>query len=415
MLLIRLIKESIYFAFNSIIVNKLRTLLSLLGITIGIFAIITVFTVIDAMENSIKNSIQSLGNDVIYIQKWPWSFGDDYPWWKYLNRPVPSLQDFNEVQKRARKIKAAAFGASTTKTIKYKNIAAENITIWAVSHDFDQIRTFEITTGRYFSFYESNSGHNKAIIGHKISQELFENKNPLGKSIKILGRNVEIIGVFQKEGQGIFDSSMDEVVLIPVNYARNIIDIRKENLNPYIMVKARENVSNEALKDELRRIMRAVRKLKPITEDNFALNESSVISQGFESIFIGIDIGGWIIGGFSILVGGFGIANIMFVSVKERTNQIGIQMALGAKKYFILLQFLFEAIILSLIGGLLGLIFVYLGTVIFGQITGMEFLLSMANVILGLFISVIIGIISGFAPALSASRLNPVEAIGNVF
>lgn len=412
MLILRLIKESLYFAFNSIIVNKLRTFLSLLGITIGIFAIIIVFTVIDALESSIRDSIQSLGSNIVYVQKWPWAFGGDYPWWKYMNRPVPSIKDYEEIKKQAQKVEACSFGVSTRRTVQYLNNSADNISIWANTHEFDQIRSFEIQNGRYFSYYESLTGKNKAILGYKIASELFENQNPIGKSIKIFGRKMEIIGVFEKEGQDIFDSSMDELVVIPLNFARNVINVRNERLNPYIMVKAKENFSAQELKDELRKIMRAVRKLKPVSEDNFALNEASLLSQGFESIFIGIDLAGWIIGGFSILVGGFGIANIMFVSVKERTNIIGIQKALGAKNYFILLQFLFEAIILSIIGGLLGLIFVYLGTVVFSKLTDMNFMLTVGNITKGLLISAIIGIISGFAPALTASKLNPVDAIG---
>lgn len=412
MLILRLIKESLYFAFNSIVVNKLRTFLSLLGITIGIFAIIIVFTVIDALESSIRDSIQSLGSNIVYVQKWPWAFGGDYPWWKYMNRPVPSIKDYEEIKKQAQKVEACSFGVSTRRTVQYLNNSADNISIWANTHEFDQIRSFEIQNGRYFSYYESLTGKNKAILGYKIASELFENQNPIGKSIKIFGRKMEIIGVFEKEGQDIFDSSMDELVVIPLNFARNVINVRNERLNPYIMVKAKENFSAQELKDELRKIMRAVRKLKPVSEDNFALNEASLLSQGFESIFIGIDLAGWIIGGFSILVGGFGIANIMFVSVKERTNIIGIQKALGAKNYFILLQFLFEAIILSIIGGLLGLIFVYLGTVVFSKLTDMNFILTFGNITKGLFISAIIGIISGFAPAFTASKLNPVDAIG---
>ena len=414
MLFLRLIKESLYFALNSIVVNKLRTFLSLLGITIGIFTIISVFTVIYALESSIRNSIQSLGNNIVYVQKWPWAFGGEYPWWKYMNRPVPNIDDYEEIKIRAEKVEACAFGTSTSKTIQYLNNSAENIVILANTHEFEQIRSFEIEKGRYFSYYESQVGKNKAVIGHKLASELFENMEPLGKNIKVFGRKLEIIGVFEKEGQDIFGSSMDEVVIIPINFARNVINIRNERLNPYIMVKAKENVSISELKDELRKIMRAVRKLKPVSEDNFALNEASLLSQGFESIFIGIDLAGWIIGGFSILVGGFGIANIMFVSVKERTNIIGIQKALGAKNYFILLQFLFEAIILSLIGGILGLIIVYSGTVLFGKITDMNFALTLSNISKGLFISIIIGVISGFAPALKASKLNPVEAINTV-
>jgi len=410
-----LIKESFLFAINSLVTNKLRTFLSLLGITIGIFAIISVFTVIDSLERSIKNSIQSLGDNVVFVQKWPWTFGPDYPWWKYVNRPVPTIKEQEEVENRSNKSTATAFLISTQKTVQFKNSSASEVNILGASHNYEKVRSFEIINGRYFSDFESNSGKNCAIIGFDISNDLFEQENPIGKEIKLMGRKVNIIGVFKREGEDMFENSLDRTILIPINFTRNLIDIRNDMLQPMIMIKAKTGVSVDELSDELRGIMRSIRRIKPLADDDFALNQTSMISTGFQQIFAIIDIAGLLIGGFSILVGGFGIANIMFVSVKERTGIIGIQKALGAKKYFILLQFLYESVILSLIGGIIGLILIYIGTLIANFLSeDMQFAMSFGNIAWGIGISVVIGILSGFSPAYSASKLNPVEAISTM-
>jgi len=413
MIFLHLLKESLYFAFNSLIVNKLRTFLSLLGITIGIFAIISVFTVIDSLENSIRDSIAKLGNNVVYVQKWPWAMGGNYPWWKYMNRPVPKLKEKDEILRRSHLSKAASFMISTSKNVQYEDNSADNVAIVCATHDYEDIWSFEISQGRYFSLFESNNGKNKAVIGAVIAEKLFPDGNPVGKSIKIMGHKVIIIGVYKKEGSDPFGMSSDEQISIPINYAKNIFDIKNDRLNPMIMIEAKEGISSNELIDELKGIMRSIRRLKPTEDDDFALNQSSLISQGFDSIFGVIDVAGIIIGGFSILVGGFGIANIMFVSVKEQTKLIGIQKALGAKNYFVLLQFLYESVILTLLGGLFGLLIIFIGTLIVSAAFDMDFDMTTGNIITGIVISVSIGIISGIVPAYKAARLNPVEAIAS--
>jgi putative ABC transport system permease protein len=244
-----------------------------------------------------------------------------------------------------------------------------------------------------------------------LASTLFPFENPVGQTIKVNGAKVVVVGIFKKEGESILGNSSDTQVLVPINYARTLVDIHDENLNPQIMVRAKPGLTNDDLISELTGLMRSIHKLKPRNEDDFALNQTSLISTQFDSLFGVIGIVGWVIGGFSILVGGFGIANIMFVSVKERTNIIGIQKSLGAKNYFILSQFLFEAVFLSLIGGVIGLLIVYLITLVAGDSIGMEIVLSKSNVILGFTISILIGVVSGFVPAYGASQLDPVEAI----
>lgn len=419
MLYFILLKESFLFAFNALKVNRLRTLLTLLGITIGIFAIISVFTVVDSLEKNIKTSLSSLGDDVIYIQKWPWAPepGEEYAWWEYLNRPLPSLKEYEQLKRRSEKAKYVNFAVSTMRKVKYKNRTANDVIIWANTHEFEKIRNFELESGRYFTPFESSAGRNICLIGNTVADDLFRGVDPVGKELKIQGRKLTVVGKIRKEGKDILNTggSLDEMIVLPVNFAKTLIDIRSDNANPMIMVKAKENVLIPEIKDEIRSIIRSVRTLHPTEKDNFALNQSSILNTTLNSIFAVINLAGWFIGGFSILVGGFGIANIMFVSVKERTNIIGIQKALGAKRVFILFQFLFESVILSMVGGIIGLFLIYLGSLFANSQTALTITLTIGNVILGLTISIIIGIVSGFAPARSAARLNPVEAINTTF
>ena len=410
-LFIKLLRESYLFAMNALRVNKLRTILSLLGITIGIFAIISVFTIFDSMESEIRSSIESLGNDVLFIQKWPWEFGSDFAWWKYINRPLPKIDEMEDIRKRSNGAEAVAFMANSSRTVEHLNNSIEGITVLGVSQDYDKCMNVDIADGRFFSDMESGGGKNVVIIGSFIAENLYANIDPIGKEIKIFGRKLKIIGVLKKKGDNMFGDNSDKSAMVPINFMRSLVDIRSESADPLIIVKAKKGVSNDELKDELTGIIRSEHRLKPLAEDDFAINETSLLTQGFESLFSVIAIVGWVIGGFSILVGGFGIANIMFVSVKERTSIIGIQKSLGAKRYFILFEFLFEAVILSLIGGIVGLLIVFLGTQIVSAISDLHFKLGIGNIMLGIITSGIIGIIAGFVPAWAAARLNPVDAI----
>ena len=397
LIFVKLIRESYFFAINAIVVNKVRTFLSLLGITIGIFAIISVFTVFDSIERTLRDSVNDLGSNVLYVQKWPWAMGgSDYPWWKYMKRPEPTIADLAEIQKRSQGTDAASYMINVRRAVKYNASSVDNANISAVSHDYFDVTPIDIIEGRYFTLEESAGGRPVAIIGNDIVANLFEGINPLGQRIKVFGQKVEIIGLLKKQGNVNFGPGNDNMVMLPVNFARNFIDIKRDNIGATIMVRAKPNVGNDELTDELTGVMRSLHKLKPGVEDDFSVNETSAISKQFDSLFKIVSIVGWIIGGFSLLVGGFGIANIMFVSVKERTAQIGIQKAMGAKNYFILLQFLFEAIFLALFGGILGLAIIYLLTLAVSAALDMKLILTTGNIMLGIGVSGAIGLISGF-------------------
>ena len=387
--------------------------MSLLGIAIGIFSIISVFTVFDSLENAIKSEINSLGSNILFIQKWPWSMGGEYPWWKYLNRPEATLKEMAELQKRSQTVESAAFLVGVNRNVYYKNNSMSDIQISGVSQDYNKVLPFDLQEGRYFTPIESHTGNNIAIIGADIADNLYPGEDPVGKRIKIFGRNLDVIGVIKKQGEDVFGNSPDKRILIPINFARNVLNLNE--IGTTIVVKSKPHVSNEEMKDELTGIMRSIRKLSPSADDSFAINQTDIITKGFDQLFGVIAIVGWIIGGFSLLVGGFGVANIMYVSVKERTTQIGIQKSLGAKNYFILIQFLFEAIFLSIIGGIVGLLLVLILTFVVSSLFSFTLILTFGNIMLGVIVSAMIGLISGFLPSWSASRLDPVEAMRSNF
>ncbi|WP_316826966.1 ABC transporter permease [Pedobacter miscanthi] len=412
MIIFRLIGESFRFAFDALRQNKLRTMLSLLAITIGIFTIIAVFSAVDTFRGKLQSSVDKLGSNTIYVQKWPWSFGDNYPWWKYMNRPQPSLRDFEALRERIENAQGVTFEISTSdRTIKYRSSSVEGISVWAASHDFNKTWNFELQDGRYFTENESKNGTPVCILGSDVAAGLFDGDEAVGKQVQILGRRLTVVGVFKKEGEDMLGTSLDKNVNIPISFAKGVLDIQNERYGPQITVRGKDNVSLEEVESELKGLMRSIHRIRPGQEEDFALNKTTIISNQLDSMFKMVNIAGWVIGGFSILVGGFSIANIMFVSVKERTNIIGIQKSLGAKNYFILLQFIFESISLCILGGLLGLLLVFLLALAIGAATDFHIILGLNNIALGIGISIIIGTISGFWPAYSASRLDPVEAI----
>lgn len=409
----RLFGESIAFAYQALVVNKLRTFLSLLGVTIGIFSIISVFTLVDSLKSGIEESFDILNDDVLFIQQMPWGpeEGDtEFKWWEFIRRKQPALKDASNLQKRLTKADAVAFATGTSGVAEYKNSSYGSAEIAGVSFEYNEVIKLNIAQGRYFTEVESDGGRNTVIIGNEIAETLFGNLNPIGKSIKVKGHKVKVIGVFSKEGTSIIGSPFDKLVLMPVKLIARMVDVR--NTDCQILVKSKPGVSNAELKDEIIGQFRAIRKLSIKKKNDFSVNEASMLSALVDGVFAMINAVGFIIGFFAILVGGFSIANIMFVSVKERTNIIGIQKALGAKNSFIMLQFLAESIVLCVFGGIIGLILMSILVLIVNMWSdSFTLVIFWSNLVIGVVISAVIGLVSGILPAYTASRLNPVDAI----
>lgn len=395
--------------------NILRTTLSLLGVTIGIFTIIAVFTAVDSLERSVKDSLNFLGTNNINVEKWPYGLGGPYPWWKFIQRPYVDFEEYNFIKDRVQNAQGVSiFTVRGGNTVKYGSSSATDVSLLGVVYDHKEVYEIPILNERYFTRQEANGASNVIIVGDRIVKELYDGKAEvaIGKELKIKGLNYNIIGVIKEEGDSFLDApTNDDNVYMPYKaFQKLYYSGRNSGVQPRITVKGLESdIGLVSLEAELRGLMRSKRSLRPKEEDNFALNRPEAITNFIGSAFDAISIGGAIIGAFAILVGGFGIANIMFVSVRERTSIIGLQKSLGAKNYFILFQFLFEAIFLSMIGGGVGILFVYFGSFI--DLGSLDLILSAGNVILGLGISIAIGVISGIVPALMAARLDPVIAI----
>jgi len=302
-----------------------------------------------------------------------------------------------------------AFRTDIQREVRYGNNVIEQGMLLLCSQSLETVYPFTLSEGRFFTKGEEQMSKAVCLIGYDVAQSLFGPISPLGKEIKVGGRKATVIGMFEREGESILGDNIDDVALIPVSFGRHLVDLRETNNT--ILVKAMAGVTPLELKDEVIGVMRGIRKLRPQEDKDFAINEMSMITNILDGIFGFFKTVGFVIGFFSILVGGFGIANIMFVSVKERTKIIGIQKALGAKQPFILLQFLIESIALSLIGGVLALLIVYILTLIASHAAGMEIFLSMYNISLGIGIALIIGVLAGLIPAWQASKLDPVVAI----
>ncbi|WP_108868086.1 ABC transporter permease [Aquimarina aquimarini] len=409
---LRVLKESFNFAVNALVNNKLRTFLSLLGVTIGIFSIIGVLAAVDSLKQEIKGSISSLDNSTIYVMRF--SFGPtDIPQWKREQFPDVTFEEYQYIKRSMPNVKATSFILNVgEETIKYEDNSVSNVQVAPVTNDYYDIEELQVVNGRFYNEQESVAGAPVIVIGDQIANSLFGGVDPIGKKVRLYGRKLTVIGVLKKEGTGLFGDSKDTVVILPVNLVRRMYGDNNKSVFPAIIIKPESDIDTPEFVALLKQKIRAHRGLKPDEVDDFFVNQLQGFTDFIDNITSTMSTIGGFIGMFSLLVGGFGIANIMFVSVKERTNLIGIQKALGAKKRFILFQFLFEAIILAVFGGLIGLILVWLISISASQFTGdFQFILSGSNMFWGMFSSTIIGLIAGILPAISASRLDPVEAI----
>ncbi|KYG82099.1 putative ABC transport system permease protein [Roseivirga ehrenbergii] len=409
---LKLLGESIRFAWQVLSTNLLRTMLSLLGVTIGIMLIIAVFTVVDSLEKNIKDSFSFLGSNVVSVDKMNFVERDpNVPFYIYFRRPSNTYDEFEFLKSNLKNASHVTFYGTRSSTMKYKSSSINSINIYGISNEYKDVYEVDILNGRYFTSQEIEGGRNVTIIGDEVAKSLFPYESPIGKSITTRGQKLVVIGVLAKEGKSLLGTpSSDERIYIPYKMFTKMFYVGRFGVSPTIAAKGYvEDIGLVELQNEMEGMLRKVRGLKPKEESNFALNRPEAIADAIGQVFDIVGYAGWIIGGFSILVGGFGIMNIMFVSVQERTKIIGIQKSLGAKNYFILFQFLFEAIFLCLIGGVTGVLIVYLLTFI--PTGGLEIALSFKNILLGVVVSSVIGVVSGIVPSAKAARLDPVEAM----
>ncbi len=413
-MLVKVIYESIVQAVQELNGNKLRSFLSSLGITIGIFCIISVLSAVDSLQQNISDSFEKLGNDVLYIDRQPWTEDPDSNWWKYRRRPSPDYEDYEVLKTN---VKGAEFASLSIfipgRTIEFGSSHVRGGYMAGLTYDYAEISKLEFDGGRYFTQYEYSTGANKVILGFDVADELFRNIDPIGKTIKMAGQKFQVIGVLKKEGNSLINLfQYDQAILIGFNTAKKLVNVKTGSTwGTMLNVKAKPGVELVDLRDEVTGVLRAHRKLQPKEESNFAINELSMFTTLLEPVFGMMNIVGGFIGFFAIVVGIFSVANIMFVSVKERTNIIGIKKALGAKKGVILLEFLVEAILLCLVGGFLGLGIVVLVLKLVSGIFHYEMFVSTANIVLALVLTLLIGVIAGIIPAFLAARMDPVEAI----
>lgn len=411
---LKVIQENFRQAYYALISNKLRSFLSLLGISIGIFCIVGVQAGVDSLEGEIRGSFDKLGNDVLYVQIFPWNEDPGLNYWKYAQRPVPSLKNYEDIRADVKSAEVSALEVQLgNKTVKYRNNNVQNVNIVAVTEDYSSLFSFEFEKGRWYNSMEYNKGSNKIIVGYKVAETLFGSIDPIGRDVKLMGVKAEIIGVLKEEGESLVQiGNMDERVIVSYEMAKKIANVEsKYGFGTVLAVKAKDGVSSKQLKDDLTGALRVSRKLRPREGNNFAINSVSIIASVLDSFFESLNIASFIIGGFAIFVGMFSVANIMFVSVKERTSIIGIKKALGAKKSVILSEFLIEAVLLCILGGILGLILVYICLQLLSSAMPYPLYLAPDNITFGITLSVIIGIIAGVIPAWQAANMDPVEAM----
>jgi len=406
---LEIIGSSLKMAFEEFRANKLRTFLSLFGITIGIFCIIGVLATVNSLKRNVQNDINALGTNSIYIDKW--EYKPNKEWWKLMKRPAMKYSEMEMLQKKVQSAEHMAFKIETRDNVEYEDNLVTGVKFLGISNNFPDIQKVEITLGRFFQQADYDYAANSIVIGFNVAEQLFvKAENAIGKKIEIKGKIGNVVGLIKKQGKTMIDPwEFDDAILMPYGFLHAMV--KEQNGNPVIIVKAKDNVSVNELKDELTAAMRSIRKLKPTEEDNYALNDIEPFRELTDTLFSGINTGGWAIAGLSLVVGMFGVANIMFVTVRERTSQIGLKKAIGARRSTILLEFLLESAFLCILGGAIGVLLVFILTKIFSALFDFPIFISVGIMGLAVSICIVIGILAGIIPASVAARMDPVVAI----
>lgn len=390
--------------------NKLRTFLSLFGITIGIFCIIGVLATVDSLQKNVEKDLNTMGKNTIFVDKWDWS--DKIPWWKLVNRPVPKYEDLKVLETTIPDAQNLAFLLQKRGALEYNDNSITNVKFYGATEGFLKIQDLPLESGRYLQPKDYEDGVNYAVIGYNLANELFGNPDKaVGRSVIMFGRKVIVIGLLKKRGQGTIGDEwqFDDSFTTPYHFMKYYV--KEDRADPLLMVQGKGNVPLEAMKDEVRATMRSIRKLRPAQADNFSLNDMDMFKEMVASIFSGLNAGGFAIAILSLVVGMFGVANIMFVTVRERTPQIGLKKALGAKKSTIMMEFLLESSFLCILGGLIGLVLVFILTLVFSKMLGFDISISLGILATSIGICIFVGVLAGIIPARIAAKMDPVVAI----
>lgn len=415
---IQFLWEGLRIAMHAIGASKMRSFLTMLGVATGIFVITSILTMVNTLQYSTTQSIAALGNTTIFVHHFPWAErGED--WRKFLNRPKVSPQDFQRLKQNLKNVEAMAYQITASgQRLKQKGESASGVEVIGVSKGVASIGNLEFDQGRFFSEVEIYSSAPLCVIGNSIAENLFPGQNPLGQYLQIKGKRLKVVGVLTKKGKALIpgQASDDERVMLPWRLMSSIYNLNDRRVDKVIIIKASDYEKLDQVESDIIGIMRASRGLKPRIENNFAINKQEALMQQFDKAFGFLETGGWVISAFSILIGVFSIGMIMYISVRERTNEIGVQKALGSSRSFILYQFVTEAILICLFGGLIGLGVVFslgaLTEVLLKSLDlGIEVITSDTTVIIAIVLSATIGLLAGFIPALIAAKMDPVEAI----
>ena len=392
--------------------NKLRTFLSLFGVTIGIFCIISVLSTVGSLEAAVQNDIKSLGSKTVYIDKWEYKGGDEYPWWKYVNRPTPKFREIELLRQKVPAAEHVVFQVQMNDQVEFGNSYLSNVSYYGVSNEFFDIQPVDIAFGRSLQQRDFDQATTSLLIGNTVATELFgKPEDALGKQVKLKNDRIgTVVGVIRKQGKNIMEMwNFDESIIIPNNVLTQMIP--EEYASPRIIVQGKPDLPMALLLDELTGAMRSLRKLKPSQENNFSLNDIESFSKFIADLSSNLNVGGWAIAALSLIVGMFGVANIMFVTVRERTSQIGLKKALGAKRSTILAEFLLESAFLCILGGMIGLLLVFILTKIVTALIGFPWFISPDIMFLAIGICIFVGVLAGIIPASIAARMDPVVAI----
>ncbi|MEM6261724.1 MAG: ABC transporter permease [Bacteroidota bacterium] len=414
---VQFISEGLRTAFTAIGGSKTRSFLTMLGVATGIFAITSILTLVSSMKSSITENLASLGNTTMFVHNWPWKFsGND--WYKYINRPRVSYDDFLKVKNGLDGVHGVSFEVGIEgQTIQAMGRSVENVKAGGITFDYGGIRELKFETGRFFSEVETRRGQSVCILGYNIAQALFVNGRAVGRNIRVRGKRLRVVGVLAKKGSTPFGGqSEDDIILMPYLSAARYYNINRRFIDKLITIKV-ENYDNMGyIESETIGLMRASRGLRPGTEDTFSINKQEMVMKELDKVFQFLETGGWIISFFSLLVGGFSIGNIMYISVRERTKEIGIQKSLGATKAFILFQFLAESVMICILGGIIGLMMLQTLVYVAGYFLeqsdiALKIAIAQRELVVGMGLSVGIGLVSGFIPSMIAASVDPVIAI----